>query len=362
MRVLSNDDIRRVLGMRETMAALRVAYDELRTGEATYGPRIDYYLPTGRTGDYYQWGSMTGASRHFGVVAVRMKSDIASWPEGRTQEKYCLRPGLYCGLIMLFEAASGLPLALIQDGYLQHMRVGGAAGIGTGALATDGPQEVGMLGSGGMARTFLEAFALVRPLTGVRVYSPDRGRREAYAAEMSAALEVPVRAAGSAEEAVSGAGIVASATDSMSPTFDPQWLSPGAHVVCVTRRELGSALLARADRIVQLGVHTVPYGTPVPMMEWKAGGIAAYVAGRPEERAAIPVSTNTQTGRYPTLAEVETGRAAGRSSAGEVTLFVATGTQGLQFAAVGGAAARLASEQDLGRHIPDDWLLEDIRD
>jgi ornithine cyclodeaminase/alanine dehydrogenase-like protein (mu-crystallin family) len=362
MRILSNDDVRRVLGMRETMAALRVAYDELRTGEATYGPRIDYYLPTGRVGDYYQWGSMTGASRHFGVVAVRMKSDIASWPDGRTQEKYCLRPGLYCGLIMLFEAASGLPTALIQDGYLQHLRVGGAAGIGTSALARPGPQAVGMLGSGGMARTFLEAFALVRPLAGVRVYSPHRGHREAYAAEMSAALDVPVQAVASAEQAVRGAGIVASATDSMSPTFDPAWLAPGAHVVCVTRRELGSGLLARADRIIQLGVHTIPYGTPVPMMEWKAGGIAAYVAGRPAERAAIPASTDTQTGQYPTLADVETGRAAGRASPEEVTLFVATGTQGLQFAAVGGAAARLAAERGLGRHIPDDWLLEDIRD
>jgi ornithine cyclodeaminase/alanine dehydrogenase-like protein (mu-crystallin family) len=362
MRVLSNDDVRSVLGMTETMAALRAGYAELHTGEASYGPRIDYYLPTGRPSDYYQWGSMVGASRHFGVVAIRMKSDIASWPDGRTQEKYCLRPGLYCGLIMLFDASTGVPAALIQDGYLQHMRVGGAAGIGTDLLARPGPQTIGMLGSGGMARTFLHAFALVRPIRGVRIYSPNAGHRETYAAEMTEALGVPVMAVASAEEAVRSAGIVASATDSMHPTFDPAWLSPGAHVVCVTRRELGDALVERADRVVQLGVHTVPYGTPVPMMEWKAGGIAAYVAGRPEERALIPPSRVHETGEYPTLTDVEAGHAPGRTSPEEVTLFVATGTQGLQFAAVGGQALRLAAERGLGHDIPDDWLLEDIRD
>lgn len=362
MRVLSNDDVRSVLGMTETMTALRTAYAELHSGEATYGPRIDYYLPTGRPADYYQWGSMVGASRHFGVVAIRMKSDIASWPAGRTQEKYCVRPGLYCGLIMLFEAGTGAPAALIQDGYLQHMRVGGAAGIGTDLLARPGPATIGIVGSGGMARTFLQAFALVRPVDDVRVYSPDAGHRETYAAEMTSALGVPVRAVASAEDAVRGAGIVASATDSMRPTFDPAWLSPGTHVTCVTRRELGDALVKRADRVVQLGVHTVPYGTPVPMMEWKAGGIAAYVAGRPEERARIPSSTAHQTGEYPTVSDVEAGRAPGRVSPDDVTLFVATGTQGLQFAAVGGQVLRLAAERDLGHHIPDDWLLEDIRD
>lgn len=362
MRVLSNDDVRSVLGMKETIKALRVAYDELRTGEATYGPRIDYYLPTGRPADYHQWGSMAGASRHFGVMAIRMKSDIVSWPEGRTQEKYCLRPGLYCGLIMLFDGSSGVPAALIQDGYLQHMRVGGAAGIGTDLLAQAGPQTVGMLGSGGMARTFLDAFALVRPIAEVRVYSPDADHRAAYAAEMSEALDVPVRPVATAEMAVRGATIVASATDSMHPTFDPVWVSPGAHVVCVTRRELSNALVERADVCVQLGVHTIPYGTPVPMMEWKAGGIAAYVAGLPGERARIPLSKPPQTAQYPTLTDVELGRAQGRTSPGQVTLFVATGTQGLQFAAVGGQVLQLAAKQGLGRDIPDDWLLQDIRD
>ena len=362
MLLLSNADIAQVLDMAETLSALRTGYDDLRSGQATYGPRIDYYLPTGREEDYYQWGNMVGATASFGVVAVRMKSDIVSWPDGRTQEKYCVRPGLYCGLIFLFGASDGAPLAMLQDGYLQHLRVGAAVGIGTDLLARRNAKTVGLLGAGGMAKSFLEALALVRPLESVHVYSPTPSHREAFAREMSTTMGIEVVAESAPERVVRDVDIVASATDAMVPTFDPAWLAPGTHVVCVSRRELGDDLVARADRIVQLGVHTIPYGVDVPMMEWKSGGMAAYLAGRPQERARIPSSRMAAHGVYPTVLEVESGRAAGRTSDSEITLFVATGTQGLQFAAVGGRVFQLASERGLGRELPTEWFLQDIRD
>jgi ornithine cyclodeaminase/alanine dehydrogenase-like protein (mu-crystallin family) len=263
MRLLDNDDVRSVLDMRGTITALRRAYDDLRNGEATYVPRIDMFAPTGRPDDYYQWGSMAGASVSYGIAAVRVKSDVVSW-QGGTAEKYCVRPGRYCGLILCFRVSDGAPLAIIQDGYLQHMRVGGAAGIGTGALA--------VLGSGGMAWTFVEAIAQV------------------------------------------------------------------------------------------LGIHTVPHGAGVPMMEWKAGAIAAYVAGRPEDRRRIPAGRAPERGAWPTLLDLETGRAPGRRSDDDVTVFVTTGTQGLQFASVAGHVLERAEKARLGRRLPAEWFLQDIRD
>ena len=213
-----------------------------------------------------------------------------------------------------------------------------------------------------MAKSFLEALALVRPLESVHVYSPTPSHREAFAREMSTTMGIEVVAESAPERVVRDVDIVASATDAMVPTFDPAWLAPGTHVVCVSRRELGDDLVARADRIVQLGVHTIPYGVDVPMMEWKSGGMAAYLAGRPQERARIPSSRMAAHGVYPTVLEVESGRAAGRTSDSEITLFVATGTQGLQFAAVGGRVFQLASERGLGRELPTEWFLQDIRD
>lgn len=362
MLMLNNDDVKAVLDMKETMSALRIGYDDLKRGEATYGPRIDYYLPTGRDTDYYQWGNMVGGSASFKIMAVRMKSDVASWPDGKTQEKYCVRPGLFCGLIMLFSSVDGTPLAMIQDGYLQHMRVGGAMGIGVDLLARKDATTVGLLGSGGMAHSFLESFALARPIKEVKIYSPTVSHRNSFAEEMSTKLNITVKAVDSAEEAIRDTLIVASATDSMFPTFDPDWLSPGAHVVCVTRRELGEPLLKKADVIIQLGYNTISQGTPVPMMEWKAGGLAAYVAGTPADRARIPAARSASTGDYPSMVDVETNKVAGRTADDQITLFVGTGTQGLQFASVGGRTYQLAKEKGLGHELPSEWFLQDIRD
>lgn len=361
MRLLDNDDVRSLLDMRETITALRRGYDDLRRGEATYVPRVDMLAPTGRPADYYQWGSMAGVSASYGVAAVRMKSDVVSW-KGSTQEKYCVEPGRYCGLVFCFRVTDGAPLAIVQDGYLQHMRVGGAAGIGTDALARADASTLGVLGSGGMAWTYVRAIAEVRELTEIHVYSPTPAHRAAFAERVTAELGVAAVAVERPEQAVQGMAIVATATDSMGPTFDADALDPGTHVVCVTRRELDDALLERADVVRQLGVHTVPYGSDVPMMEWAAGAIASYIAGSPRDRARIPRSHAPEQGAWPTLLDLETGRAEGRRSDDEVTVFVNTGTQGLQFAAVAGRVLELAGEKELGRRLPAEWFLQDIRD
>lgn len=362
MRLLTNADISSVLTMREGIAALRTGYEDLARGDAAYVPRIDLFAPTGREDDYYQWGSMAGTCRSYGVVAVRIKSDVTSWPAGRTSEKYCVEPGTYSGIILLYSIVNGAPLALLQDGYLQHVRVGAAAGIGADLMARPDADTLGLIGSGGMARTYLEAIAEVRSLREVRIYSTTPANREKLAAAARDELDLNARAVDSAEEAVREASIVATATDAMGATFDPAWLSPGTHVTCVTRRELSSELVERADRTLQLGINTIPHGTPVPGMEWKAGGIASYVSGQPEERVRIPSSKQSQTGVFPTLSDVHRGRAQARTSDDEVTLFVTTGTQGLQFAAVGGRVWQLAQERNLGHSFPTEWFLQDIRD
>jgi alanine dehydrogenase len=361
MRVLTNADVTKVLDIKGGIEALRTGYADLARGDAAYTPRIDLYAPTGRSDDYYQWGSMAGACRSYDVVAVRIKSDIASWPEGRTQDKYCVEPGTYSGIILLYRISNGEPLAFIQDGYLQHVRVGAAAGIGADLMARQDADTLGLIGSGGMARVYLEAIAAVRPLSKVRVYSPTPANREQFAAQARQDLQLDVRAVDSAREAISGAAIVATATDTMVPTFDPSWLAPGTHVTCVTRRELSEDLLARADRTLQLGHISVPVGASVPDMEWKAGGIAAFVSGQPDERERIPGLRQHQTRTFPTLTDAHQGLAETRQSPEEITLFINTGTQGLQFAAVGGFVLQKAREADLGSFFPSEWFLQRIR-
>ena len=80
MLYLSNADVQAVLDMRTCLDALRVGYADLARGDAAYVPRIDLWCPTGRDDDYYCLGSMAGVCRTLGVVAIRIKSDVLTWP------------------------------------------------------------------------------------------------------------------------------------------------------------------------------------------------------------------------------------------------------------------------------------------
>ena len=363
MLYLSNADVQSVLDMATCLDALRAGYRDLARGDAAYVPRIDLWAPTGGDDDYYCFGSMTGVSRSAGVVAVRIKSDVIAWSDGgKTTEKYCVQPGTYSGIILLYSIRNGEPLALMNDGYVQHMRVGGCAGLGVEGLAREDGDVLGLLGSGGMARTYLEAIHQVRSLRQVKVFSPTREHREQFAGDMGELLGLSIRPVETAEEAVRGSAIVATATDAMAPTFRPEWVEPGTHVTCVTRRELDGTIVERADVVVQLGVHTIPPGTPVPGMHWPMSAVAGYVAGQPDERARLPWKAPAEDGQYPSLAEVQAGRVPGRTSPEQITLFINTGTQGLQFAAVGGRAYQLARQRGLGKPMPGEWFLQDIRD
>ena len=188
MLLIDNKTTARVLDMATTMEALEKSYLDTARGRATCRPRIDIAIPTSDPEREYRWGTMEGGSAD-GYFAIRMKSDIiyhATAEDGtRTQEKYCKRPGLFCGLILLTSVETGEPLALINDGVLQHMRVGGDGGLGVKHMARDDAEVVGMLGSGGMADTHMKAFMLARNIRKLQVYSPTRANREGFAARMA---------------------------------------------------------------------------------------------------------------------------------------------------------------------------------
>ncbi len=160
MLIINNDDVAGLLTMADCIRVQEDAFLKLRTGEAMHRPRVDMYVPCERDDGYFRWGSMEGAND--GFFAIRMKSDILTWPRDKngnwTEEKYCREPGTFCGIIFLISTRNAEPLAFINDGVLQHFRVGGGAGLGVKYLSREDSHVVGMLGSGGMARTFLDAF------------------------------------------------------------------------------------------------------------------------------------------------------------------------------------------------------------
>ena len=180
--------------MPDVLRVLDRAYRGLADGTTLCRPRIDMRFPTGSGSQVYQWGTMEGGSADGGYYAIRMKSDVLTEVEHggtRTQEKHCVQPGTYSGMVLLLSTRTGEPLALLDDGVLQHMRVGADSAIGTGLAARPDARVLGMLGSGGMARTHLQALLEVRPLERVQVSatrstsSPWTSRRTPSAARTS---------------------------------------------------------------------------------------------------------------------------------------------------------------------------------
>jgi len=234
--LLKDDDVRQVLTMRRTLEALDETQKEIAKGDAATMGRVDVYLPSTPT-SFYRWAVMTGGAKRDGFVVARMLSDVVSWSGkiGQQREnKHCIQPGTYCGLLFMFSARDGMPVALINDGYLQHMRVGAGAGLGVKYLSRKDSQIVGMIGSGGMARTYLEAFAEVRNIKRVKIYSPSRQNVETFAQEVREKFKIEVEPVDSARDAVRGVDIVSCCTSSIDPVFKTDWLEPGMHVTDVT--------------------------------------------------------------------------------------------------------------------------------
>lgn len=365
--IINNADVVKVLTMETTMAALEEAYLALATGEAVCRPRIDVRIPTRDPSRNYQWGTMEGGSTA-GYFAIRMKSDViyeTQYNGSITQEKYCTRPGLYCGLILLTSIETGEPLAFINDGHLQHMRVGADGGIGVRYLAKQDAEVVGMLGSGGMARTHMRAFTLVRNIKKLQIFSPTRENREEFGREMAAAYNVEVVVCERAEDIYRGADIVAALTDSAVPVLDGARLEKGAHIVNVGGSgKPDDASLRRVDVYLRFGDTPAPVSKPELAIDDEYLGWEA----RPEQqkfgdgRRGRRRHGNALPDKRVTLADLAAGKVKGRTDRKQITYSERGNLQGAQFFAVAGKVYEAAKRAGLGREIPTEWFLQNIRD
>lgn len=360
MLFLSNEDVAGLMSVEEYVSLIGEAYEEMAANRAAQYPeggRMDVVAPSpGPEQDRrFTWGAMAGVVPKFGMFALRMKFDIhyslTSADGGQTAEKYCREPGTYCGLIMLATIDNAEPVAILKDGVLQHLRVGATAGIAAKHLAREGSSAIGMLGSGGMARTYSAAYCAVRPIERINVYSPTIANRERFAAEMSEELGVHVVAVSSPYEAVEGVDIVADCTDASTPIFeDSNWLKEGMHIATFGANRMGEAVVTKADVVVRhFAGPTAVYADPAEVVAAEA----SWASRNPE---AIRFDD------LPLLTDVMSGRVRGRSTEEQITCFYNVGGSAIQFAAVGPRIYQLARERGLGTEVPTEMFLQDIRD
>ncbi|HET8614127.1 MAG TPA: hypothetical protein VFL94_01285 [Actinomycetales bacterium] len=368
MLLIDNDVTSQVLTMPDVVRVLEGAYRDLAAGEAVCRPRIDLRLPAGHDEAVYQWGTMEGGSTSSGYFAIRMKSDVVSEVEyggTRVQQKYCRTPGTYCGLVLLLSIRTGEPLAILNDGVLQHMRVGADSAIGAKYAARDDAHVLALLGSGGMARSHLESMLTVRPLTQARVYSPTRAHREAFAGEMTERHGIEVVAVDEPRKAFAGADLVAGCTNAASDVVMGDWLEPGTHVTCI-----GGGLDARTHEVIDvwLRLGTAPASVNDPTYR-PTDEYIAYRA-RPDDpvwgqhrHARVQRPPEGALGpRVVEFEDVVNGKETARTTSAQITFSERGNIQGAQFYAVAGHVYEQARDRGLGTTIPTSWFLQDIRD
>jgi ornithine cyclodeaminase/alanine dehydrogenase-like protein (mu-crystallin family) len=130
-------------------------------------------------------------------------------------------------VVLLYSMGDGELLAILDGRLITDLRTGAVSGVIARRVGIPGPVSIGILGSGNQARTQLEALAAVYAVHRAEVYSPTARNRERYASEMSAKLKLPVVAVDSAEAAVRGKQVVATASNARGtePIVRWEWLA-----------------------------------------------------------------------------------------------------------------------------------------
>jgi ornithine cyclodeaminase/alanine dehydrogenase-like protein (mu-crystallin family) len=379
---LNNDDQEKSITPESAIDALTRGIRQLAKGDALRRPRVDNLIPTENSENYFSLSSMEGGIRDPGYFAVRLKPDIYGWVEqfGRMRETtYNTRPGLYGGLVLLFSTRNAALLAIMNDGYVQHLRVAATAALGMKYLSREDSHVMGIYGSGGMAKFFPLTAKVARRIERIQVYSPNRARLEAYLELMKPKMNCEMVLADNLEKVAQGADILASCTTSMEPVPQADWIRPGMHLNSVTPWEFSPDVCAKIDAAGILVRRTPPsakgliddgFGIKLHVMSW--------IAGTEAERAKVPVGPRSEN-RYVNARIVDccdwsTDRPySEQRRRDEITVLanhsygtlegdigISAGIQGVQFASIAGRIYEGAVGKGLGYKFPEGMFVQDI--
>jgi ornithine cyclodeaminase/alanine dehydrogenase-like protein (mu-crystallin family) len=349
--ILNNDEIQQALTVKDCLAVMEETYRELAESRAVNRPTSHSYLSHSTAQTTYSFKSVDGGVKKFGVLALRVTSDIVREKSVNNSVRLDKLPlagkGQFLGLVQLFSVETGELLAIMPDGFVQQTRVGVTSALGAKAMARENSEILGLIGSGGQARAHFRFMTAVRPIKRVKIFSPNPEHRKAFAAEMQRETEIPTESVDRAEAAVKNCDIVCTATNSSRPVFSAALLQPGMHYNSIREFEMDEAALEKSDVVA---IHT------------RFGGIQHFQPpGIDKDLPAVRREKPRDWSRYPEIQDLLVGKTPGRKNDKQITFFLNNVGTGVQFAAMGYCAYRACKEKGLGKEIPTDWFLQDIK-
>jgi ornithine cyclodeaminase/alanine dehydrogenase-like protein (mu-crystallin family) len=230
IRVLRGTDVRQLLPMAECVDLMHRTMIAVSERRVVLPLRSVMVMP----GELGMLGNMPGYLADPECFGVKLVSMI---PRNKSTQY-----SSHLGMVLLFEAEHGCPVALLDAGMITAIRTAAASGLATRLLARPDAGDLALLGAGEQAQSHLEAMLAVRALRRVRVWARDRDKAAAFARTEGARHGIVIDTAATVPEAVAGADIICTVTKARDPILLGEQIAPGAHLNVV-----GSSLAATAE-------------------------------------------------------------------------------------------------------------------
>lgn len=329
--VLGREDIKNVLELEKVISGVKDVYCLKSDGKTVVWPSVEYHFEEEKAVMDIRSGYVKGENLHGAKMLNNFPLNNA------------LGIPSFCGMLLVFDSKTGVPLGVMDASYITSMRTGAAAALGVKALARKNSKNLLIVGSGLQAIYMLAATLIAMPqIEKVRIFDPlkyeyaenfteNAAKRLTNEFKIDNLEKIEFSAVKDIERALSDTDAVITITRATSPIIKKEWVKPGTHFSCigadmVGKEEIDPKLFmgARifADDITQcisFGEMEIPY---------KIGIITRdSIAGE--------------------LGEVLSGKIEGRKSDDEITIFDATGLALLDLV-TGKVAIDSAKEKRLG--------------
>lgn len=246
IKILKKRDIEEIFSMKEAIEASRDALELYSKRKSDIPLRINIDVEKENGQSLY----MPGYLAHEEALGVKI---LSVYPEN-------IKKGLdsISSTMVLKNEKTGEISSIMDGTYLTKLRTGAVVGAATDILARKESSIFALIGTGGQAKTQLEAVLNVRAIEEVRVYGRDKDKARAFVNRMKDELgdqfKFEINVSASPEEAVDGADIITAVTTAKNPVFDGKAVKAGVHINGVgsytpAMQEIDPYILSKADKI-----------------------------------------------------------------------------------------------------------------
>ncbi len=320
--LLSAGDVARLLTPDACIAAVEDAFRQHALGKTPPPGILSLHA---EEGSFHVKAALLTADRPYFAAKLN-----ANFPYNRT------RHGLPTiqGVVVLFDAASGAPLAVLDSIAITALRTAAATAVAAKYLAPERCEAALICGCGAQAAAQLRALRRVRAPARVYAYDQDGARSAAFAAALGEELTIPITPVSDLQRAAAASDIVVTCTTARRYFLTREMVRAGAFVAAVgadneNKQEIDPYLLAHATVVTDLTEQACAIG---------------------DLHHAIAAGVMSRDAVHAELGEILAGSKRARTRVDEIIVFDSTGT-GLQDVAAAVATYRRAIEEGVGSEI-----------